>query len=195
MENPWNTLTTRHKRYCAMAVIFGVLAGALTGLLLAAFIGFGFTLFGIVVYTAKWNKEDKLYNTFMAVAIGAIFLGSFCFVGAIIGLYLHQIGYLVILLYPLATPIQFPIDPSKIQNLSIKRIIKEYSRLRKAKKMEDKMDIQAMMTVDLALHQNEMCNEINNRNKNNNMTFSFIFIILGTLGFVAWYILTHVKLV
>lgn len=192
MENPWNSLTTRHKRYAALACIFGVIAGALTGLVLAAFIGFGFTVFGIIVLTGKWEKKDQLYNTYMAAAIGAIFLGVFCFIAAVIGLYLHQIGMLLI--FPLAAPIQIPLDDRKVQNLSIKKIIQLCNKLRKTKKIEDKMDIQAVMTVDLALHQNEMCDNMNEKNRNNNMVFTFIFIILGALGGCVWYILTHVKL-
>ena len=91
--NPWKDLTDRHKKYAVMLLLLGALVGGMAGLIIALCLGLGFTMFGISIISSKkeWT-DDAGRKTWMAIGIGALFTGVALFVGAIIGLTLHQNG-------------------------------------------------------------------------------------------------------
>jgi len=101
MENPWNSLTPRHKRYAAICCVLGTLLGmgiGLMALLIAgAIIGSIATGAGITVLYKKkdeWENSDTAYTYWMTVGLCGIIGGLTCFAGAILGLILHQNGVL-----------------------------------------------------------------------------------------------------
>lgn len=99
MSTPlWHDLTSRHKWYAALALLFGLLLGLVTSVTMLLMIGLtcGFVLSltgaGILMVKREPSNSTKFYITWRAIAIACLAAGLTCFLGAIIGLYLHQQG-------------------------------------------------------------------------------------------------------
>jgi hypothetical protein len=87
-------MTDRHRLYIFLASLFGILIGAVSGVLVAVVIGATLTGFGcsILFVLEKAYGDNKNYVLWMSAAIGAIIV-SFCFLmGAILFLTLHEAG-------------------------------------------------------------------------------------------------------
>lgn len=87
-------MTERHRIYLFFASLFGLLIGAISGVLIAVGVGSILTGFGcsLLLVLEKAYGENKNYVVWMSAAIGAIIVG-FCFLlGAIIFLTLHEAG-------------------------------------------------------------------------------------------------------
>lgn len=85
----------------ALATIFGTIMGAVAGGILDLFlwmvvVGGGLTAVGVGISGVKKSEWEshKAYIFWMVIGICAIAVGIMSFVGAIIGLYFHQIGAL-----------------------------------------------------------------------------------------------------
>lgn len=92
--NSWNDLTERHKRYAILAGLCGTAIGAVTGILIALLVGIALTSAGSGIMIIKKDEFEgrKAYTVWMSIAIGAVVCGLSCFIGAIIGLLMHQAG-------------------------------------------------------------------------------------------------------
>ena len=94
----WNDLTQRHKLYASLALLFGLLLGLVTittmVVLVAVSCGFVLSLTGAGILLVKKDPREntKFYITWRIIAITCLIAGLTCFLGAVIGLYMHQQG-------------------------------------------------------------------------------------------------------
>ena len=94
----WNDLTQRHKLYASLACLFGLLLGLVTSVAMLLLIGLtcGFALSltgaGILMVKKDPHENTKFYITWRIIAITCLIAGLTCFLGAVIGLYMHQQG-------------------------------------------------------------------------------------------------------
>jgi hypothetical protein len=134
----------------------------------------------------------------MAVGICAASVGLMCCVGAIIGLYFHQIGWLLI--FPIASALavgkffsvsmDLPITPPPAPEITDLHILAMYKKLANLKDKEHRT--LGELDIDMAVHVNNLCGEFRHVKQMNYVLNTIMFgLITASYGLIWWLIQFH----
>jgi len=192
-----------------MATIFGTIIGAVAGGIAGLFMwmlitGGGIAIIGFGLSSVKRSEwdSDRQYIIWLAVGICALAVGLMSCVGAIIGLYFHQIGFLLI--FPIAgamaagkffsVSMDIPVTAPPEPDVNDIRILAMYKKLNKLKDPEHQT--LGEMDIDLAIHVNSLCGEFRHVKQMNYALNAFMFgLITISYGLIWWLVQLNIPTV
>ncbi len=163
--------------------------------------GAAITVMGLGISSVKrseWESQ-KPYMFWLVVGLCVAAFGLTSCVGDFIGLYFHQLGWLLI--FPIASAVaigkfisvsmDLPVTPPPEDTIKDIRILAMYKKLNKLKDPEHQT--LGEMDIDLAIHVNSLCGEFRHVKQMNYIMNAFMFALITiSYGLIWWLVQFHV---